>query len=160
MLGFFARVNYDYLGRYLLSERTLRWYILFQRNIDGVGSPQPLPDGEFRALEPAKDLVDNLKLRLFWFLGNQSALTTLYAFDPIRDFAGYTFMRGVLGKYSSLGHRLPDLTWETAQQWNLGVDFSMLSNRFNLMADVYIRTQKICHAVPHYPGSMAPVHLI
>ena len=48
-----------------------------------------------------------------------------------------------MGKYTSLGAPVAsDLTWETAQQWDLGLDVSMLGNRLNLTADVYIRDTK------------------
>jgi hypothetical protein len=42
-----------------------------------------------------------------------------------------------------LGNPLADnLSWETAEQWDLGLDLSMLNNRLNMTADVYIRDTK------------------
>lgn len=151
LLGFFARVNYDYLGRYLFEvsgrydgtsrfAKEHRWGWFPSASAGWRISEEPF-------FEPAKDLVDNLKLRLsFGSLGNQSVSSyyTYMRLISIRDFAGYTFGEGgAMGKYSSLGAPIAsDLTWETAQQWNLGLDFAMLDNRFNLTADVYIRDTK------------------
>ena len=60
-----------------------------------------------------------------------------------KDFSNYTFDGSIKGKYSSLGAPVAsDLTWETAQQWDLGLDLTMLNNRLNFTGDVYIRDTK------------------
>jgi len=75
------------------------------------------------------------------------------------DFASFTFGDGSVGKYSSLGAPVAsDLTWETAQQWDLGLDVSMLGNRFNLTADIYMRdTKDMLPKVSHCPASTEPI---
>lgn len=48
-----------------------------------------------------------------------------------------------MGRYSSLGAPVAsDLTWETAEQWDLGLDLSMFNNRLSFTGDVYIRDTK------------------
>ncbi len=95
----------------------------------------------------AKGLIDNLKLRAsFGSLGNQSVSSyyTYMRLVSINDFNGFTFGESSsMGKYSSLGAPIAsDMTWETAQQWDLGLDFSMLNNRLNITADIYLRDTK------------------
>ena len=94
----------------------------------------------------AKNVVDNLKLRAsFGSLGNQNVASYYPNLRLVtrHDFGSFTFGDGSVGKYTSLGAPVAsDLTWETAQQWDLGLDVSMLGNRFNLTADIYMRDTK------------------
>lgn len=151
LAGFFGRINYDYKGRYLAEVSARydgtsrfaeghRWGWFPSASVGWRISEEPF-------FEPARKVVDNLKLRAsFGSLGNQnvSSYYTYMRLVSIKDFAGYTFGEGsTMGKYSSLGAPVAsDMTWETAQQWDLGLDVAMFSNRFNVTADVYIRDTK------------------
>ena len=150
LAGFFARINYDYKGRYLFevsgrydgSSRFApgnRWGLFPSASAGWRISEEPF-------FGNAKDLVDNLKLRAsFGSLGNQN-VSSYYTYMRLitnKDFSNYTFDGSIKGKYSSLGAPVAsDLTWETAQQWDLGLDLTMLNNRLNLTGDVYIRDTK------------------
>lgn len=157
LAGIFARVNYDYKGRYLLEvsgrydgtsrfESDSRWGWFPSASAGWRISEEPF-------FEPARDMIDNLKLRAsFGSLGNQnvsskqitSSYYTYLRLVSISDFAGYSFNEGsTMGKYSSLSAPVAsDLTWETAEQWDLGFDLSMVDNRLNFTADAYIRDTK------------------
>ena len=151
LLGLFGRVNYDYLGRYLFevsgrydgSSRFAsknRWGWFPSASVGWRMSEEPF-------FEPAKNVVDNLKIRLsFGSLGNQSVSSyyTYMRLISLHNFSQYTFGEGsTRAKYSSLSAPIAaDLTWEKVQQWNLGLDYSMLKNRLSLMADVYIRNTR------------------
>lgn len=160
LMGYFARINYDYKGRYLFevsgrydgSSRFAagsRWGMFPSASVGWRISEEPF-------FEPARKIVDNFKLRAsFGSLGNQniksakdspysSAYYTYLRLISINDFKGYTFGEGgTMGKYSTLGAPIAsDLTWETAQQWNLGLDLTLLNNRINVTADAYIRDTK------------------
>jgi TonB-linked SusC/RagA family outer membrane protein len=151
LLGFFGRVNYDYKGRYLaeVSGRYdgtsrfatgSRWGWFPSGSVGWRISEEPF-------FEPARDLVDNLKLRAsLGSLGNQN-ISSYYAYMrlvSINKFAAFSFNEGTsMAQYSSLGAPVAsDLTWETAQQWNLGLDATFLNNRLNFTGDVYIRDTK------------------
>ena len=150
LAGFFARINYDYKGRYLFevsgrydgSSRFApgnRWGLFPSASAGWRISEEPF-------FGNAKDLVDNLKLRAsFGSLGNQN-VSSYYTYMRLitnKDFSNYTFDGSIKGKYSSLGAPVAsDLTWETAQQWDLGLDLTMLNNRLNFTGDVYIRDTK------------------
>lgn len=156
LMGFFGRVNYDYKGRYLfeISGRYdgtsrfadgHRWGWFPSGSVGWRISEEPF-------FESARTVVDNLKLRVsFGSLGNQS-VSSYYTYLRLitnHDFAGskvsdnFTFDGKTVGKYSSLGAPVAsDLTWEKAQQWDLGLDVAMFNNRLNLTADFYIRDTK------------------
>jgi TonB-linked SusC/RagA family outer membrane protein len=151
LLGYFGRVNYDYKGRYLaeVSGRLdgtsrfaagSRWGWFPSASVGWRISEESF-------FEPARKTVDNLKLRAsFGSLGNQN-ISSYYAYMrlvSINKFAAYSFNEGSsMAQYSSLGAPVAsDLTWETAQQWNLGLDATFLNNRLNFTGDVYIRDTK------------------
>ncbi|GAB6121570.1 SusC/RagA family TonB-linked outer membrane protein [Dysgonomonas termitidis] len=151
LAGIFGRVNYDYKGRYLaeISGRydgtsrfaaSSRWGWFPSASVGWRISEEPF-------FEKTRNIIDNLKLRAsFGSLGNQN-VSDYYTFIrrvTINDFAGYSFNEGsTMGKYSSLGAPIAsDLTWETAEQWNLGVDLGMLNNRLNVTFDGYVRNTK------------------
>ncbi len=151
LMGYFGRINYDYQGRYLfeISGR----YDGTSRFAEGHRWGW-FPSGsvgwrisEESFFEPAREYVDNLKLRgSYGSLGNQN-VSSYYAYlrlISVNDFAGYTFGEGgTMGKYSNLGAPVAsDLTWETSNQWNLGLDLTMLNNRLNFVGDVYVRDTK------------------
>lgn len=148
--GIFGRINYDYKGRYLFEAsgrydgtsrfaRGNRWGFFPSASVGWRISEEPF-------FSFARDVVDNLKLRFsYGSLGNQnvSSYYTFLRLVSIKDFDQYTFGNGSVGKYSSLGAPIAsDLTWEKANQWNLGVDYSMLNGRLNFTGDVYIRDTK------------------
>ncbi len=151
LMGYFGRINYDYQGRYLfeISGR----YDGTSRFAEGHRWGW-FPSGsvgwrisEESFFEPAREYVDNLKLRgSYGSLGNQN-VSSYYAYlrlISVNDFAGYTFGEGgTMGKYSNLGAPVAsDLTWETSNQWNLGLDLTILNNRLNFVGDVYVRDTK------------------
>lgn len=151
LVGFFGRINYDYKGRYLLEfsgrrdgtsrfAKDSRWGWFPSGSAGWRISEEPF-------FQPARKLVDNLKLRAsFGILGNQnvSSYYTYMRLISISNFAGYSFGEGsAMAKYSTLGAPVAsDLTWETAQQWDFGFDLTMLDNRLNLTVDAYVRNTK------------------
>ena len=150
LLGFFGRVNYDYKGRYLFEvsgrydgssrfAKGSRWGLF------------PSASAGWRISEeawfaPAKKVVNNLKLRLsYGSLGNQNVA----AYKFIRkvqtyDFAGFSFGEGSsTASYTSLSApNAGDLTWETTQQYNLGIDAGFFNDRLAFTAEAYIRDTK------------------
>lgn len=147
LAGFFGRVNYDYDSRYFaeVSGRYDGSSRFSSNNRWGW-----FPSGslgwrisEEQFFEPAKQVVDNLKFRAsYGSLGNQN-VSSYYTFlraISLSDFATFNFGNDIKAKYSSIGSPVAaDLTWETAHQWNLGVDLSAFNSRLNITADVYVR---------------------
>lgn len=151
LAGYFGRINYDYKGRYLLelsgrydgSSRFAsgqRWGWFPSGAVGWRISEEPF-------FEPAREYVDNLKLRVsLGSLGNQN-VSSYYAYlrlISIENLSNYTFGEGSTpSKYATIGAPVAsDLTWETANQWNLGLDITMLNNRLNFVGNVYVRDTK------------------
>lgn len=148
LAGFFGRINYDYAGRYLFEvsgrydgtsrfAQGSRWGFFPSGSLGWRISEEPF-------FKPLSECVDNLKLRAsFGSLGNQnvSSYYTYMRLVSISDFAAYSFGEGSsMAKYSTLSAPVSsDLTWETSQQWDLGLDLSMFGNRLNVTFDGYVR---------------------
>lgn len=145
--GIFGRINYNYAGRYLLelsgrydgSSRfasAKRWGWFPSGSVGWRIS-------EEKFFEDARDWVDNLKLRLsYGSLGNQNVESyyTFLRMISLHDFDTFNFGSDIKAKYSSIGAPIADdLTWETAKQWNVGLDLSMFNNRLSATGDFYVR---------------------
>lgn len=155
--GFFGRLNYDYKGRYLLeisgrydgSSRFAsgrRWGFF-----PSVSAGWRISEEPFFA--PAKRYVNNLKLRAsYGSLGNQIVRTAggsniYYAYlrtISFDTFKNYSFKEGsTMAKYSTLSGPVDaNLTWETSQQYNIGLDLGMLHDKLNFTAEGYVRDTK------------------
>lgn len=150
LIGFFGRVNYDYKGKYL-AEVSMR-YDGTSRFAAGhrwgffpsVSAGWRISEEPF--FEPAKKVVSNLKLRAsFGSLGNQNVGNYQFLRSiNIADFKEYTFGESnSISKYATLEAPVAgDLTWEISQQYNVGIDMSMLDNRLDFTIEGYIRDTK------------------
>lgn len=84
-----------------------------------------------------KSIADNVKLRLgYGQVGNQAVPSYLYgsALNSVVTGQGTGF---AIDKIAN-----PNLTWETAIQTNLGLDFSLFNNRVNASIDVWKKNSK------------------
>lgn len=153
LMGYFARINYDWKGRYLveLSGRAdgtsrfasgSRWGFFPSASAGWRISEEPF-------FAPLRGTVDNLKLRAsFGTLGNQivrnGSSNVYYAYlreIEIKDFAAYSFGEGsTVAKYSTITDPVSsDLTWEKTQQYNIGLDADLFRSRLNFTAEAYVR---------------------
>lgn len=149
--GVFGRINYDYKGKYLAEvsgrydgtsrfARGHRWGWFPSGSLGWRIS-------EENFFEPIRTVVNNAKIRAsYGSLGNQ-AVSSYYTFLRLvsnHDFESFSFGdTTVPGKYSSVGDPVAsDLTWETANQWDVGLDLGLFNNRLNFTGDFYIRDTK------------------
>ena len=145
LMGFFGRLNYDYKGRYLLelsgrydgSSRFAsghRWGFF-----PSVSAGWRISEEPFFA--PVKPLVSNLKLRAsLSSLGNQVVSNYAYIRKISVDESSYSFGDGTLAKTASISSpNAGDLSWETVQQYNVGVDLGMFQDRLQFTGEGYIR---------------------
>lgn len=166
-LGYFARVNYDYEGKYL-AEVSGRW--------DGTSKfaskdrwgffPSASLGWRFsqeKFWEKLLPVVNNAKLRFsIGSLGNQQVSNYAY-FDRIYTDKQMSYTFDGLNKayYASVSDPLSSsLTWETVSTYNWGLDLSLLDSRLTLTADVYIRDTKnmLTHSItlPSVFGAVTP----
>ena len=147
--GIFGRLNYDYRGRYLVElsgrydgtsrfSKGHRWGFFPSGSLGWRFS-------EENFFEPLRTVVSNGKLRLsYGELGNQ-AVSEYYTWIRLisnHNFDNFSFGNTTVpAKYSSLADPVSsDLTWETAKQWDLGLDLGFFNNRLTFTGDIYQRT--------------------
>ncbi len=86
--------------------------------------------------------ISNLKLRAGWGqVGNQS----ISAYQSQSTYSSTEYATSSEGYETGLvSSRIanPDLTWETSEQYNVGVDFGMFNQRLSLTVDAYIKDTK------------------
>lgn len=164
--GMFARINYDYKGRYLF-EVSGRYDGTSRFASDNRWGFFPSASAAWRISEepffsPVKDWFNNLKIRYsFGRLGNQQ----VGYYDYIRKISlstqSYLFGGSTKPVTASIGAPVAgNLTWEVAQHQNLGLDMSFLKNRLDFTAEAYIRDTKDMLtdgvALPSVYGASAP----
>lgn len=157
-LSYFGRINYDYLGKYLLtanfradaSDRFIgknRWGYFPSINVGWR-----ISDENF--VKPyTEKWIDNAKIRVSWgILGNDMSVpqfmySSLWASTGISHSFDGTSTQQAGYWIATVGNA--DLKWEEVNQLDLGIDFSFLKNRLNITYDYYNRmTKDMLYAEP------------
>lgn len=166
-LGYFARANYDYEGKYLLevsgrfdgSSRFAaadRWGFFPSASLGWRMSQENF-------WEPLNGWWNDSKLRFsVGSLGNQQVANYAY-FDKIYtdNVMNYTFDGTNKANYSSVSAPISsNLTWETVTTYNWGLDMGFLNNRLTASMDYFIRQTKdmLTHSItlPSVYGASTP----
>ncbi|SMO41546.1 TonB-linked outer membrane protein, SusC/RagA family [Saccharicrinis carchari] len=149
-LGFFGRVNYNYMEKYL-----------FEANIRRDGTSRFIDDktwGTFPSFSAGwniaredffsglSDKISSFKLRASWGqLGNMNtnAWYPFYQTMPIGVGSGSWLVDGKRPNNSRAPGIVSALmTWETIESWDVGLDWIALNGRFTGVFDVFKRTTK------------------
>ncbi len=166
LLSFFARVNYSYDSRYLLTA-TVRW--------DGTSRFTNHKWGFFPSvafawnikkehfMDGVNPVLSALKLRLSWGqTGQQDLNTSNYpsiGTYVLNDYDGSRYFFGGSGKDYYVTPITPtayneDLKWETTTSYNVGVDLGFIDNRITIGVDAYYRkTTDLLNYTPIAAGS-------
>ncbi|MDH5826234.1 TonB-dependent receptor [Sphingobacterium sp. SG20118] len=145
--GGFYRLNYDYLGKYLLEV---------SGRYDGTSRfPKHSRFGFFpsfsagwriseeKFFQPLKNTINNLKVRYsYGSLGNQEVSTYAYISSMGTGQISYLVNGQKLNVANNPAPVVPTLTWEEITTSNLGLDFSMFNNRLDFQSDIYVRQTK------------------
>ena len=141
LISYLGRVMYNYDNRYYLTA-----------SLRADGSSR-FPEGNRYAWFPSvsaswrisneafmkdQEIFNNLKLRGGWGkVGNQSIDNdaTLTLLDEADYVFGSSQTRAVGTYVSSVGNNL--LTWETVEDWNIGVDMSFLNSRLDVSFEYF-----------------------
>lgn len=139
-LSYFTRINYDYLGRYLLS---------FTGRIDGSTSfgennkfaffPSAslgwlVSDEEFFTSET----INYFKLRgSYGSVGNDNISPQ---FSTISTFPKYTFDGTIISGSTLASIPNADVSWENQIQYNIGFDAKLLDSKVTISADYFNKT--------------------
>jgi len=161
--GLVGRINYSYLGKYLLSASIRRdgasmlYYTNQWDNFPAVSGAWRISDEPFMA--GTKSWLDNLKLRAGW------GVTGVSSIPP------YSSVNTLLSTNMSLGGTTqsiyrnsqyitnPDLRWEKSYNTNIGLDANLFNNRIDLALDVYnTKTSGVIYSVslPSIYGTYTP----
>lgn len=164
MVSYIGRLNYIYdekymievTGRYDGSSRFTkgnRWGFF-----PSVSAAWRISQENF--FESARDVVNNLKLRLsYGTLGNQS-ISGYYPYASTLSLGANYWPGGgyASGIYAStLSNR--EISWEKSKQFNVGLDFALLNGKIDATFDYYVRNISSLLQVfpaPYYVGLAAP----
>lgn len=149
MISWFARINYDFAGKYLL-EANIRADASSRFAEGHRWGYFPSFSGAWRIseeafMESAKDSwLSGLKIRASWGQqGNQDALSgsnnDYYpALNTYNLDSKYAFGGSLNSGYYQRKYRLETISWEKASTWGVGVDFTLF-NKLNGSLDYYNR---------------------
>jgi TonB-linked SusC/RagA family outer membrane protein len=163
--GGFSRLNYSYKDRYLL-EVNARYDGSSKFPADQRYAFFPSVSGGWRISKEAfwkvsPKIISNLKIRAsYGSLGNGNINSYVYQKQYSITQASI-IINGVLPQYTSVPAVLPDgITWETSTTTNVGLDFSMFSERLTFAGDMYVRNTTNMFAIgmtlPAFFGATAP----
>lgn len=150
MISWFARVNYDFAGKYLL-EANIRADASSRFAEGNRWGYFPSFSGAWRISEEnfmssARNWLSNLKIRASWgMLGNQDALNSdasgaYYPALTVYDIGATYPLGGTLNSgYYQGSYNLSTITWEKATTWGVGLDFGLFNNRLTGSIDFYNR---------------------
>lgn len=150
LVSYFGRLQYDYLGRYLLSVSVRRdGGSVFGKNnrwgtFPAFSAAWKVSEENFFKNLNISNVVNQFKLRAsYGVTGNKDISRT----------AAYTLMKssmyaGVNG-YTPDSYGNPDLGWEKAKSTDLAIDLSLFNNKIQLSADWYTKnTTDLLYQVP------------
>lgn len=143
LIAFFGRVSYDWDGKYLMTAsirhegsskfgKNHKW-----GNFPAFSLGWRISNESF--MESSRSWLDDLKIRAdYGESGNQN-------FDSYMSLAtmagyGYYYINGrFLQGWGPSKNVNPDLRWEKAKNWNIGLDFSMFNNKLSGSLNYYQR---------------------
>lgn len=140
LLSYAARVNYDYLGKYLFTG-TVRYD--GSSKLADKWAAFPSAALAWRISEEAflKDVawIYNLKARLsLGYSGNNNINAYSTIVSPSTDTNVYYDFGGSVVNGFGVGTPVnSSLTWEKTREWNFGVDFGFLDGRISGTIDLY-----------------------
>ena len=150
LYSYLGRVNYSFNSQYLLTASVRadgsskfakgeKWGYF-----PSVSGGWRISNEKFFTALNLQKVIDDLKIRLGWGqVGNQNiadnAFRTLIAGGNARR---YVFDEKVVQGYAPINLGNKDLTWETTESTNLGIDFTLLKNKLSGSLDFYNKQTK------------------
>lgn len=144
LLSFFARANYNYDNRYLLTAtvRTDGSTVFSNKNKWGFF---PSFSAAWRVSEESfmKGIkwISNFKVRLGWGIVGNDRISNYLSMDLYTD-SKYGIGNSTVTVLTPKQLKNSNLKWEGASSVNLGLDLGFLDNRLNVTADFFIKNTK------------------
>lgn len=141
-MAYVGRLNYSYLGKYLLSASVRydgssvlakghRW-----STFPAFSAGWRISDEAF--MDNTRNWLDNLKLRLSY---GETGGANISAYNSVNILQSSNSGLGdqQLTKYAySQNLSNPSVTWERSKSWNFGVDATFLDGMIDIVADYYV----------------------
>lgn len=145
LISYLGRVNYSYKGKFLL-EGNIRYDGSSRFDKGNKWGVFPSFSAGWRVTEEdfmsSFEIIDNLKLRGSWGqLGNQNIGLYKFTSTVYADFP-YNFNDNEVNGYSQWYYANNDVTWETAEMIDIGIDLSLFNNKLEIVADWYQKDTK------------------
>ena len=141
--GYFARVNYDFANKYLLSgsirqDKSSRFADDNNKGIFwSAGAGWNMHKEEFLK---GSSVINELKLRAsYGEVGNDGGISQEPGYQVDLDLYALGYNNGSESGIvlQQLGN--PDLTWESKNQLDLGIDFALFKNRISGSVEYYLQ---------------------
>jgi outer membrane receptor protein involved in Fe transport len=142
LISYFGRVNYSFSDRYLLSASIRRdGSSRFGENTKWGNFPSASVGWRVINENFMKNIqhLSDLKLRASWGKSGNYNIGD-YSTIPLLGIYNYTFNGVGASGQAPAGITNPDLTWELAETFDVGLDVGILLNRISASFDYYTRT--------------------
>ena len=167
LLSFFARANYTFMNRYLLTASFRRdGSSRFAKenhwgNFSSVALAWRIKEESF--LKNVNTLSD-LKLRVGYGVTGNQDIGLAYPFLPIytqgANNVQYPFGNGSYFTYRAEAYD-PNIRWEQTASWNAGLDYGFLKNRITGTLDFYYKkTKDLLADIPTAAGANLSNHVL
>lgn len=157
LLSFFARANYNYNDRYLLTA-TMRADGSTRFSAKNKWGYFPSFSAAWRILEEnfmkGIDWISNMKLRFGWGLVGNDRISNYLSLD-LYETTKYGVGNQVVTVLTPKQLRNSNLKWEASSTVNLGLDLGFFDNRLNVTADFFIKNTKdllLAQSLAHVTG--------
>ena len=138
--SYFARVNYDFQGKYIVSA-TARYDGSSRFGQDNRFGFFPSASLGWRVSDEGfmqnVAIIDDLKLRASWGITGNQDLPNFVAQGLYLTGRDYLGQGGIAPASDGLPNS--ELSWESTTQIDLGLDITILRNRISLVADYYVK---------------------
>lgn len=146
LMSYMGRINYSYAGKYMLTLTARSdGYSAFGANnkyafFPSLAAAWNLSSEEFFQA----DWVDMLKIRTSYGSNGNQAINAYQTLNRLSlqkfTWGDGTVVNGTYVPYNGVGN--PNLKWETTNQFNGGIDFSLFNSRLSGTVDVYVANTK------------------
>lgn len=138
----FARVNYSYDGKYLASA-SLRREGSSRFGANNKWGWFPAISLGWRVNQEDfmlnYDYINDLKVRLGWGVTGNNLASDLRSVAMLSNGGTFWYNGAYVYTYGVSQNVNPDLRWEKKHEYNLGVDYAVMDNRFYGSLDIYYR---------------------
>lgn len=164
LMSFYGRLNLSYDSRYMLTatvrgdgssrfDSSERW-----GTFPSFAAGWNIYNESFIADNNTP--ISQLKLRAGWGkVGNQASAGEFGYVSTVNDGYNYVFNKNLVSGAVQLQLPNKELTWESAEQYNVGLDFGFLDNTLTGNVDYFVRKTEdmiISKPIPLYAGKSRP----